>query len=292
MSLILQETVVVPHQCERRRLSDIAMSVLKSLPSNKSIKKAVKGGFVFVDGCKGNTGDFICGGEKIELFRDEGVVKKPTVNIFIEVIYEDDYLAVVYKPPGLLVSGNKKFTLENALPLCIKLSEAKDALSRPEPIHRLDYPTSGALLIGKTVASVITLNKIFEERKIQKQYIAVTIGKMNVQGMVETIVDGKFAKSAYQVLHTVKSEKYSRFNLVELTLFTGRRHQLRIHMSSLGNPILGDVDYGIEGLILKGKGLYLHSRSLSFEHPLLNEMMVFKASLPSKYLKLFPDGDN
>ena len=79
-------------------------------------------------------------------------------------------------------------------------------------------------------------------------------------------------------------------NLLKLTPKTGRRHQLRKHMSAIGNPILGDVDYGVEGLILKGKGLYLHAFSLEFEHPVTKEKMYFEKELPKKFKKLFKAG--
>jgi 23S rRNA pseudouridine1911/1915/1917 synthase len=284
----ITETIIVPLQKEKRRLSDIAADLFKSLPSRKSIKKAVKKGLVRVDGSVGYTGDFILGGEVLELIADEEKVVKPVVNIPLKVIYEDDFLAIINKSAGILVSGNKRLTLENALPLNLKPACTDDALSHPEPIHRLDYPTSGALLVGKTRESVISLNKIFEERRIQKKYLAVTIGEMPFEGVVEKEVEDKPAKSAWRVLQRVKSPRFSFLNLVELTLFTGRRHQLRIHMASLGHPILGDANYGIEGLILKGKGLYLHSYSLEFKHPQTDESFEVKVPVPGKFLKIFP----
>ncbi len=284
----VRETIIVPLQLEKRRLSDIAADLFKSLPSRKSIKKAVKNGLVWVNGKVGHTGDFISGGEMLELIEDENKVAKPVVNIPLKVIYEDDCLAIINKPAGILVSGNKRLTLENALPCNLSQACTDDALSHPEPIHRLDYPTSGALLVGKTRASVISLNKIFEERRIRKKYLAVTIGEMPSEGVVEKEVEDKPAKSAWRVLQSVESPRFTFLNLVELTLFTGRRHQLRIHMASIGHPILGDAIYGIEGLILKGKGLYLHSYSLEFMHPHSKEPFEMKAPVPAKFLKLFP----
>ncbi len=283
----LKEKITVPELEIKRRLSDIAPELFKSAPSKKSIKKAIKSGRVFVNGKPGKTSDFISGGEIFELFEDPTPKIKPVIEYPIEVVYEDDYLAVVNKPAGILVSGNKKITLENALPTNLKPCTLEDALTYPEPIHRLDYPTSGALLIGKTHESVIALNKIFESRRITKKYLAITIGKMPESGVIEMEVDDKYAKSAYKVLKSEISPRFTYLNLVELTLFTGRRHQLRKHLASIGNPILGDLLYGKEGLILKGKGLYLHSYSLEFTHPYTNDGLKLIAPVPKKFKKIF-----
>ncbi len=287
MQLKLLEKVTVPELEVEQRLSEIAPEMFTSAPSKKSVKKAIKNGRVFVNGKPGKTGDFMKGGEELEWFEDIAAKTKPVVDYPIEVIYEDEYLAVVNKPAGLLVSGNKKFTLENALPSNLNICSLNDALKYPEPIHRLDYPTSGALLIGKTQESVIALNKVFESRNINKQYLAITIGEMPQSGIIEKEVDGKHAKSAYKVLNTEVSERFTSLNLVELTLFTGRRHQLRMHLASIGNPILGDAQYGQEGLILKGKGLYLHSYSLEFNHPFTKEKLKILAPIPKKFKKIF-----
>ncbi len=283
----LKEKITVPELEIKRRLSDIAPELFKSAPSKKSVKKAVKSGRVFVNGKPGKTSDFISGGEIFELFEDPTPKIKPVIEYPIEVVYEDDYLAVVNKPAGILVSGNKKITLENALPTNLKPCTLEDALTYPEPIHRLDYPTSGALLIGKTHESVIALNKTFESRRITKKYLAITIGKMPESGVIEMEVDNKYAKSAYKVLKSEISPRFTYLNLVELTLFTGRRHQLRKHLASIGNPILGDLLYGKEGLILKGKGLYLHSYSLEFTHPYTNVDLKLIAPVPKKFKKIF-----
>jgi len=273
---------------ERMRLSDFAPGIFKTIFSKKGIKKAIKKGHVTINGDVGYTSDYINGGELIELFQPKETPKKPTINIPIQVIYEDDYLTIVNKPAGLVVSGNKKFTLENALPFNLQKSKEKDALAYPEPIHRLDYPTSGVLLIGKTTQAVIFLNKLFEEREIQKKYFAITIGHQNDSGIIETLVDGKPSKSEYKVISRMESRKYESLNLVELIPFTGRRHQLRVHLASLGNPILGDLKYGKEGLLGKGNGLYLHAFSLNFNHPFLKKDLEVSVSLPKKFIKLFP----
>jgi 23S rRNA pseudouridine1911/1915/1917 synthase len=202
------------------------------------------------------------------------------------VIYEDDYLALIRKPAGILVSGNKFMTVKNALAQNLKKSSQPDATS-PQPIHRLDYATTGILLVGKTTSSIRASNKMFENKEIKKSYRAITIGQMEAQGEVCTGIDGKEAKSRFKVLDSVDSERFEKLNLVELIPETGRRHQLRKHLHSIGHPILGDKDYFLDGLTLKGKGMYLHAYSLEFEHPVTKQKLCVLDELPRKFEKIF-----
>ncbi len=101
---------------------------------------------------------------------------------------------------------------------------------------------------------------------------------------------GKASVSYYEVEQTIVSDRFEFLNLVKLQPKTGRRHQLRKHLASIGNPILGDADYGKEGLIHKGKGLYLHAYSLQFVHPVTQANVEVKSKLPKKFFKLFPLG--
>lgn len=269
------------------RLSDLPAGTFQTIKSRKAFKMALKQGLVLLNGKQAYTADQVQGGELIELFK-EPIQHKPIIPLQLEVLFEDEFLAVVYKPAGLLVSGNKRWTFENALPENLKKSDQVDQLTRPEPIHRLDYPTSGALLVGKTAGMVSLLNRQFEARSIQKTYWAITIGTMEKSGNIDDPVDGKNAETLFRVLETVDSPKYGCLNLVELKPLTGRKHQLRKHMADLGCPILGDREYGNEGSILKGKGLYLHALKLDFEHPSTGMRLEVNAPVPKKYRKIFP----
>ncbi|MFM1876215.1 MAG: hypothetical protein RL266_1952 [Bacteroidota bacterium] len=251
------------------------------------MKKAIDKGWVRIDGKVAATGNHLVGGEKIELIVAE-TNERPSIDLKLEVLFEDDHLAVIEKPAGIEVSGNKHWTISNALQSNLKPSNEKDALKFAEPIHRLDYPTSGALLIGKTSSSVMALNRLFEYREMEKVYHAVTIGQMELEGTVDSPIDGKASRSTYRVLKTVVSERFGCLNLVELRPLTGRRHQLRKQLSELGHPILGDKDYGSKGLILSGNGLYLHASLLSFVHPITQENLTIHSSLPKKFVKIFP----
>ena len=185
-----------------------------------------------------------------------------------------------------MVSGNHFKTIANALVQNLIPSPLNDATT-PQPVHRLDFATTGVLLIGKTSCSIRKLNKLFEDKVIKKTYYAVTIGKMETEGKITSDIDGKISNTNYVLCASVSSKRFRKLNLVKLKPQTGRRHQLRKHLSEIGHPILGDKDYGIESLILNGKGLYLHAYSLQFRHPFSNEEFFIKSELPKRFKKLF-----
>ena len=285
--LIKLEKHLTPKLPKPVRLSDYVAGIFETITTKKGMKKAIEKGLVKVNGDVSFTGRYISGGEIIELYKKEDTDKAPIVKIKLEVLYEDDYLAIINKPAGIVVSGNKKHTLANALPFNLKKSSEKDVLPRPQPAHRLDFPTSGVILVGKTANTLTALNDLFRDRAITKVYQTITQGVMaNKEGKLETTLKGISAITEYKVLQELPSPKFEQLNLVELKPETGRRHQLRIHMSELGNPILGDKQYGIEGKIMKGKGLYLHALSLSFDHPITNEKIEVSTPLPAKFDKL------
>lgn len=280
-----KETHVVPKLKAPQRLSDYAAGIFQSISSKKGIKKAIQKKLVLIDGRPGFTSNYINGGETLELIREEIEIHEINVDkLGVEILFEDDHLAVVYKPAGLVVSGNKNLTLYNALPQLLKPSTAIDAVPLPDPIHRLDYPTSGVLLVGKTRSIITALNKLFEERKVEKVYHAVTIGKMKKKkDKIDTDIKGKSAITNFEVISSTPSDKYDSLNLLKVSPVTGRKHQIRIHIAEYGNPILGDQMYGTEGKISVGKGLYLHGFSIKFNHPVTNEDVLVKKEAPKKF---------
>lgn len=262
------------------------MGIFKSLPTKSALKKALKKEYIKVNDVIANTATFINGGESISLFLPEEVSTGRKLIFPLEVLFEDEHLAAIHKPAGILVSGNSFKTIANALSQNIKRSNLADA-TLPQPVHRLDYATTGILLIGKTTSSIRALNRAFENKTIRKTYYAITIGDMADHGNINSAIDDKESHSEYSVVASVESTRFDKLNLVELKPQTGRRHQLRKHLAGLGNPILGDKDYGSEGLILNGKGLYLHAHSLVFNHPFTNESLSLTDPLPDRFKKIF-----
>jgi len=283
--LKLIETHTVPELDTPQRLSDYAVGVFLKLSTKKGIKKAISKGLIKVDERRGTTGKFIKGGEVITLH--EGKNNKPTIDLPLEIIFEDDFLAVVNKPAGMIVSGNQKRTLENALPSNLEKSKQADKLQRALPVHRLDHSTSGLILIAKTRAAQTKLSQMFGDRKIKKTYNAITIGKSEEQGEIDSSIKDKKALTHFRKIQSIESEKYGHLNLMELNPHTGRRHQLRIHMFENGTPILGDKRYFVKGKISQGSGLYLCSTGLSFTHPITENPINLNLELPKKFVKIF-----
>lgn len=282
----LVETHIAQKQENAIRFQEYGVGIFNIIPTKSGIKKAIKKGLIFIDNNLATTSKYISGGEKIELFESEKSSTFERLKLDLEVLFEDDYLAIIHKPAGILVSGNKFITIANGLTQNLKKSNQFDAV-KPKPVHRLDYPTSGLLLVGKTSASIQYLNKLFENKKIQKTYFAVTIAKMKSKGSISSSIDNKESLTDYEVLESVKSDRFEFLNLVKLSPKTGRKHQLRIHLLSIGNPILGDKQYFLENKILKGKGLYLHAASLDFTHPITKEKLTISKELPKKFRNIF-----
>ncbi len=268
------------------RLQEYGVGIFPTLATKSALKKALKKQLITVNGNIASTATFIKGNEVITLLQPPIKSPKKALIFKLEIVFEDDYLAVINKPAGIVVSGNSFKTITHALPQNLQKSKQPDAVI-PQPVHRLDYATTGLLIVGKTSSTITALNELFEYKEIKKTYFAVTIGKMNLKGTITFSVDDKNAISNFETLKTVPSKRFQHLNLVKLSPETGRKHQLRKHLSALGNPILGDATYGKESLILKGKGLYLHAFSLAFTHPITCKKIYLEKELPLKFSKLF-----
>ncbi len=269
------------------RLQEYGVGIFNRIASKSALKKALKKKLITVDGKIASTATLIFGAEVITYNYADDSLRNTRLILDLEVVYEDDYLAVINKPPGILVSGNGFKTITNGLGQNLTCSSARDAIY-PLPAHRLDYATSGLLLVGKTRTTLAALNRLFEDQKIRKVYYAVTLGKMQANGIIDCPIDDKTALSSYEVLKSIPSKRFKFLNLVKLSPSTGRRHQLRKHLYSIGTPILGDATYFLKDLQLKGKGLYLQAQELNFIHPESREELKFSLKLPVKFQKLFP----
>lgn len=274
----------VPLSEEKKRLSDYTCGIFPQLVSRKSVKRAIKSGAIKVNGQIEETGYWVQAGDEIQLY-ELALTPPQSLPLPLDVLLEDEDLAVIHKPAGIVVSGNQYRTIVNALSHNLRPSQLEDALAWPRPVHRLDQGTSGPLLIAKTALAHVKLGQLFENKGIQKRYRAVCIGKVAPEGMIESPIEGKSSRSLYRNIRTVPSIKNGHLSLVELIPETGRTHQLRIHLSQLGHPILGDKLYGEDGLILKGKGLFLAAISLEFPHPRTGRNCQLRIVQPAKFDK-------
>jgi len=205
----------------------------------------------------------------------------------LEVLFEDHFMAAIHKPAGFSVSGNAYKTIYNSLPYNLKKSSEPDALPWPTPVHRLDNQTSGILLIAKTKTAQIALGNQLENHTIQKKYCAVVIGKVLSKGKIKTPIEDKTAQTDFEVVTVVNSLRFEHLSLLNVFPKTGRTHQIRIHLASIGHPIFGDKLYVEEKMLHKGKGLFLCACEISFLHPKTSEEINLKIAPPYKFESLF-----
>ncbi|PKD20687.1 pseudouridine synthase [Salegentibacter salinarum] len=280
----IKETHIVPAVAEKIRLQEYAVSIFTSLPTKSSLKKALKKELILLEGQPAKTSDWIKEGQKLELLEADTTVKR-TFTLKLEVIIEDDYLAVIHKPAGIPTSGNYFKTIENALAFNLKESKVKDALPAPLPVHRLDNPTSGLLLIAKSKSVQVDLNRLFEEKKIQKSYHALVFGSLSTSVILNDKIEEKDAETHSEVLEQFQL-KNENFSLVKAFPKTGRTHQIRIHLAGNGNPIVGDQLYGKTSESIKKGGLFLAATGLEFQHPVTKKMMKLELPLPKKFREI------
>ena len=278
------KTISISKEDGDKRLVDFLLGYNDLSYTKSALKKLFRKSLILVNSKTVNTNSLIHEEDLVEIF--EGENKVPKTNIKLNIIFEDDYMAVIYKEAGIVVSGNKHHTIANALEENLKASSQEDKLEKAIPVHRLDYPTSGLLIVAKTKKASNKLFEMFEKKTIEKTYLAVTAGKMQSQGEISLEIDSKKAHTIYKVIESVESPKFEYLNLVKLSPSTGRRHQLRKHLKSIGHPILGDKEYADESLDIK-KGLFLHAYKLEFKHPINNKNLSLSANSPAKFKRIF-----
>lgn len=225
------------------------------------------------------------------------VVEYVAEDLPLEIVYQDEDVAVVNKPQGMVVhpsAGHTSGTLVNALMYHIKDLSGINGVLRPGIVHRIDKDTSGLLMIAKNDQAHLSLADELKNKKSLRKYWAIVHGNLpNDRGVIEAPIGrsekdrkkqavtakGKPALTRFQVL-----ERFGDYTLVELQLETGRTHQIRVHMAYIGHPVAGDEIYGPRKT-LKGHGQFLHARTLGFTHPRTGEVLEFTAEAPAIFLE-------
>ena len=299
----------VPLEAAGQRLDQIAAQLFSDF-SRSRLQGWIKQGNLRVDGTSARAKDKLNGGESLTLLavvedQDHWQAEDITLNI----VFEDDFLIVVNKPAGLVVhpaTGNRSGTLLNGL---LHHCSSLNQVPRAGIVHRLDKDTSGLMVVAKTLESHLNLVEQLREKEVSRIYQAVVYGLVTAGGTVDeplgrhpvhrtkrAVSQGSDARQAvthYRILH-----KYRSHTLVHAQLDTGRTHQIRVHMSYIGFPLVGDPVYGGRARIPKGaapeliitlenfKRQALHAWQLGLTHPESGEALSWQVDIPEDMQKL------
>jgi len=269
-----------------------------SLPqfSRARIQELIEDSKVLLDGKPAKASRRVAEGEVLTLeIPPEKSTHMEAQNLPVEVLFQDKHLAVLNKPAGLVVhpgAGNPDKTLVNALLFHLKDLQGIAGTIRPGIVHRLDKDTSGVMVVAKTQEALIVLQEAFKSREVTKVYRALVLGHPISEGTISTLYGrhyknrvkftGKVSKGKPAVTHFKVRKQFSEVADLEVTLETGRTHQIRVHCSELGFPLLGDALYGTKKSqdIKVIERQALHAWKLSFAHPKTGKWLNFEAPIP------------
>jgi len=263
-------------------------------------QRALRGGLVTLNGAPARPSHRLEPGDVVEGELPEPVVSAPAAeDIPVDVRYSDDHLMVISKPAGLVTHparGHETGTLVNAL-LALGGTLSQEGSTRPGIVHRLDKDTSGLLLVAKDDSVQEALVEAIRRREVERRYLALVRGvPPAATGTIEApvgrhptkrrlmavVAGGKPSVTHYSVLQAADDRA-----LLDVTLGTGRTHQIRVHLSHLGHPVLGDKVYGGHSERTKALGLerpFLHAWRLAFTHPVTDEPIEIEDPLPPDLL--------
>jgi 23S rRNA pseudouridine1911/1915/1917 synthase len=313
-------TYPVPPEAAGQRLDAWLAAQLESV-SRSRVQLLLSQGNVRVDGKPAKASLKLRGGEVVEVLGEPAPapLRAMAEAIPLEIVYEDDDLSVVNKPAGMMVhagsgateNARNRGTLVNALLHHYhQLSSAGGEL-RPGIVHRLDKQTSGLIIIARNDAAHLKLAEMFSRRQMHKTYIALVHGALKQDvGTINAAISrdvirrtrmttrratgGRMAISHYEVVRRIDT-KFGKFTLVRVRIETGRTHQIRVHMASIGHPVVGDTLYGAPARIavparnkrtavdedsLALDRNFLHAAELAFAHPRTGKMLELSAPLP------------
>jgi len=293
--------IIIPDRLIGSRLDAAISEMLPELSRNK-ITSWIKSGEILIDSNPFKPKEKVLGGEIIEMnVSPEENTNWIAEDIKLDIVYEDDEILVLNKPPGIVThpgAGNTHGTLANGI---LFARPELNQLDRAGIVHRLDKDTSGLMVVAKTDSAKLSLIKQLESRSVSREYTAIVYSSMVTGGVVDApigrdsvnrqkqavIKSGKPAITHFRII-----EKFKNFTLIKAILETGRTHQIRVHMSHIGHPLLGDFTYGGKVKFPKGANeelkvaikefsrQALHAKKLSIKHPIDNKELSWKSKLP------------
>ena len=296
----------VPEQLNNRRVDLVTSFLLKEMdPNNEAlytrsfIQKVIEDGGVSVNSKISAKSMLVKQNDNIRIILPDPVdpAAKPE-EIELEILYEDEDVIVVNKPKGMVVhpaAGNPSGTLVNALLWhCSGNLSGINGVNRPGIVHRIDKDTSGLLVVAKNDKAHLCLSEQIASHTVTREYFAVVYGIMpDTKGTIDAPIgrsekdrkkfavtekNSKNAITDYEVLETI-----GNYSFLKLRLHTGRTHQIRVHMASIGHPLAGDAVYGPRNVIKELNGQCLHAGTLGFIHPTTGEFMEFHSELPEYF---------
>jgi len=319
----------VPPEASGQRLDHFIATQLEGV-SRSRVQLLLDQGDVSVNGVQAKPSLKLRGGEHILITGEPhpAPLKATAQNIPLEVVFEDKHFAVINKPAGMMVhagagqteDARNSNTLVNALLFRFKALSATGGDLRPGIVHRLDKDTSGLIVVAKNDAAHAALAELFSSRQISKTYIALVHGSVERQkGTITAAVsrdpvrrtrmttrpadNARSAVSHYEVVRRLDT-RFGKFTLVRVRIETGRTHQIRVHMASIGHPVVGDTLYGASSQLtdqvaaqaapsrsarrnsqperLKLNRNFLHAARLAFSHPVTGKPLEMEASLPDE----------
>lgn len=300
--------ITVPEEAEGARLDKFLAESIDYL-TRSALQKVIASGGVTIDGREAAKSRALKAGEDVSVTVPDAVeLDVEPQNIPLDIYYEDDDLLVVYKPKGMVVHpapGNPDGTMVNALLYhCGSRLSSIGGVIRPGIVHRIDKDTSGLLVVAKDDETHRALSEKMSRHDILREYHAVVYGNLKEDsGFVEASIgrdkndrkkmavtdqNAKYAYTEWRVL-----ERFGNFTYIACRLKTGRTHQIRVHMASIGHPLAGDPVYGPRSCITELHGQCLHAKMLGFEHPATGQWMEFDSDLPpyfEKYLQKLRKG--
>ena len=280
---------------------DKVVSNLEQKISRETIQRMIKTGKILVNGKQEKASYKTAVGDVITLEEEipEEVELKPQ-EMPLDIIYEDDDMLVINKEKGIVVhpgNGNPDGTLANAV-----MAKCKGSLSgiggkiRPGIVHRIDKDTSGLIIVAKNDTAHLNLSKQIQDRKVKKTYIALVRGVIKENEATINMPIGRSSKDRKKmavtkdgkeaITHFKVLKRYNGFTLLEVKIETGRTHQIRVHLSEIGYPIVGDEVYSNGKNPFGVKGQMLHAEKLELKHPRTGKDLTFEAPVPKYFANI------
>ncbi len=279
--------------------ADVCLCEHLSGYTRSAVKKLFESGLVTIGGKRAKPSQGVSAGDVVSCTLPDPVeISARPEDIPLDIVYEDDDIAVINKQQGLTVhvgNGNVDGTLVNALLFHLKNLSGVGGALRPGIVHRIDKNTSGLLVVAKNDSSHVCLARQIEQKTCSRQYLALLEGNLKADGGTVTTYIGRSPsdrikmavvppeKGKLAITDYLVEQRSQGYTLCRFILHTGRTHQIRVHAKYLGHPIVGDDVYGIKKQRFALSGQLLHACRLELTHPRTGKYMVFTAPLPDYF---------